>query len=162
MISLSDPLWQALRHAYGSARDIPPLLSRAALDTSPGHVEGGAWFDLWSALCHQGDAYTASYAAVPHLADIAHSRRGDPSQFDPLFLVACIELARLEGQGPDLTDDLASAYTTALQKTLAMTEEALLRPWDEEFREGLRAGRLALAGNCEGARAILDADLEAD
>jgi hypothetical protein len=160
MLALTDPLWQHLSHAYGTAADIPPLLSRAAVDTTPAHVTGSPWLDLWSALCHQGDAYTASYAALPHLIDIAHERRGASAQFDPLFLSACIELARLEGRGPDLTDALAPPYDAALQKALALSEEALCRPWEEEFREALVAGRLVFAGDFEKARALLDAGFE--
>ena len=28
---------------------------------------------LWSSLCHEGDVYTASYAAVPHIVQMANS-----------------------------------------------------------------------------------------
>src|SRR6267154_82799 len=65
MLALSDSRWSSYTHAYGPAEDIPALLSRARDDSEPGNKPGTAWFDLWSALCHQGDTYTASYAAVP-------------------------------------------------------------------------------------------------
>ncbi|MER5311074.1 hypothetical protein ABT034_25165 [Streptomyces sp. NPDC002773] len=60
--------WPRLTHAYGSAEDIPTLLARIASEP-----ESGLWNDLWSALCHQGSVYSASFAALPWLADMAES-----------------------------------------------------------------------------------------
>lgn len=60
--------WSQLSHAYGSAEDIPALLDQLASEPSPGR-----WNDLWSALCHQGSVYSASFAALPWLADAAGS-----------------------------------------------------------------------------------------
>jgi hypothetical protein len=94
----------ALSHASGPAKDIPSLLTRAAHDVRPGYQQDSTWFDLWSALCHQDDIYTASYAAVPHLIALAagHLQRRN---YDPLLLSASIELARLEGRGPEIPSD---------------------------------------------------------
>ncbi|MFC8175692.1 hypothetical protein [Streptomyces sp. NPDC057325] len=58
--------WAQLSHAYGSAEDIPVLLDQIASEPSPER-----WNDLWSALCHQGSVYSASFAALPWLADVA-------------------------------------------------------------------------------------------
>lgn len=58
--------WSQLRHAYGSAEDIPALLDEIASAPTP-----ELWSDLWSALCHQGSVYSASFAALPWLADVA-------------------------------------------------------------------------------------------
>ncbi|OKJ69627.1 hypothetical protein [Streptomyces sp. CB02261] len=58
--------WPRLSHAYGSAEDIPALLARIASESEP-----GLWNDLWSALCHQGSVYSASFAALPWLAGMA-------------------------------------------------------------------------------------------
>ncbi|MFJ2785501.1 MULTISPECIES: hypothetical protein [unclassified Streptomyces] len=60
--------WQRLRHAYGCAEDIPALLARIAPEP-----DSGLWNDLWSALCHQGSVYSASFAALPWLADMAEN-----------------------------------------------------------------------------------------
>ncbi|MEV6239040.1 hypothetical protein [Lentzea sp. NPDC051838] len=57
--------WSVLTHAYGTAEDIPGLLDRVAKAN-----DEEAWSELWSALCHQGTSYPASYAALPHLARI--------------------------------------------------------------------------------------------
>lgn len=60
--------WSQLSHAYGSAEDMPTLLGRIAREPEP-----ELWSDLWSALCHQGSVYSASFAALPWLADVAGS-----------------------------------------------------------------------------------------
>ncbi|MFQ6146851.1 hypothetical protein ACLMNJ_27895 [Streptomyces seoulensis] len=58
--------WSQLSHAYGSAEDLPVLLKEIASEPS---LE--RWNDLWSALCHQGSVYPASFAALPWLTEVA-------------------------------------------------------------------------------------------
>ncbi|MFF0742877.1 hypothetical protein ACFYVL_21015 [Streptomyces sp. NPDC004111] len=60
--------WSHLTHAYGSAADIP-----ARLDALASEPSSARWSDLWSALCHQGSVYPASFAALPWLAATAGS-----------------------------------------------------------------------------------------
>jgi hypothetical protein len=68
--------WSELTHAYGSAEDIPGLFARLG-----GAEDDQVWQELWSALCHQGSVYDASWAAMPVLADIALGRApGEPIQ----------------------------------------------------------------------------------
>lgn len=75
--------WHELRDAYGSAEAVEGLLERGDTD------QRDVWGELWSRLCHQGTVHSASYAALPRLADLA--RRRDPSGFvEPLFLAASI------------------------------------------------------------------------
>ena len=159
MLPLSSPRWTELAHAYGNATDIPELLERAPTETRSGGQPQSAWFDLWSALCHQGDAYTASYAAAPHLVTMARDwsvRR----QFEPLLLVASIEQARLEGRGPPVPPDLAAPYTDALAEARRLAQAALLQAWDDDSRTAFAGSLAALSGDAAGARAIFDADLE--
>jgi hypothetical protein len=60
------PNWRELRHAYGSAEDIPEIIS--ALTPDPASA---AWEDLWSRVCHQGTTYSASPAVLPFLFSVA-------------------------------------------------------------------------------------------
>jgi hypothetical protein len=161
MLGLDDPRWATLSHAYGRAGGIPALLRNARQDFRPGHLQESTWFDLWSALCHQGDAYTASYAAVPHLVALA-SDHLDRQRYDPLFLTACIELARLEGRGPQVPSELAASYQDAVEEARVLAETNLPRAWDADAEAAIRASAAALAGNAVGARALLDADDEAE
>lgn len=72
MLSLDDPTWNSLRHAYGPAGDVPGMLRALARHPAkPG--SSVTWTAIWSALCHQGTVYEATYAAVPHLVAIAAS-----------------------------------------------------------------------------------------
>jgi len=162
MLPLDSPHWSQYNHAYGPAADLPALLRRAPLDFQPGHHDGSTWFDLWSALCHQGDPYTASYAAVPHLVEVAAGRAGTDAIFDPLHLVACIELARLEGTAPTVPAALASDYHTAVQAAHALTLVAIARSWPAEYEEALRGYLAALNRQPEDPGRIFDSDLEDD
>ncbi|MFE5599349.1 hypothetical protein ACFQ8O_09175 [Streptomyces coelicoflavus] len=58
--------WSRLHHAYGSAEDIPTLLDRISSEPT-----NELWSDLWSALCHQGSVYPASFEVLPWLAGMA-------------------------------------------------------------------------------------------
>ena len=60
------PNWKELRHAYGSAEDIPRILSALTPDS-----ESPAWTDLWSRVCHQGTTYSSSPAVLPFLVNVA-------------------------------------------------------------------------------------------
>jgi len=131
MLALSDARWSSFTHAYGPAKDIPALLSRARDDTGQASKPGTAWFDLWSALCHQGDTYTASYAAVPHLVQLAPDQL-KRQRYDALYLTACIELARLEGPVAGGDDQRPAEEGAALvrrdrEQLLAVLAQALER-----------------------------------
>lgn len=62
MLSLDSPRWGELEHAYGSAVDVPALLG-ALRDFPKSEGQREPWFSIWSALAHQGDVYSASFAA---------------------------------------------------------------------------------------------------
>ncbi|MFF4308362.1 hypothetical protein [Streptomyces sp. NPDC001601] len=58
--------WSTLTDACGSAEHVPGLLNRFEADPS------GVWSELMDHLCPQLDtAFTASFAAIPRLAEIA-------------------------------------------------------------------------------------------
>lgn len=113
MLALDDAGWADLTHAYGSADDIPALLLRAAEAPEQGAADSEPFFTLWSSLCHQGDVYTASYAAVPHLVQIARTTQ-HPIDFSFFLLPASIEVARHKGRGPEVPPSLAKPYEGAI------------------------------------------------
>jgi hypothetical protein len=158
VVDVPNVAWAQLAHAYGSAEDIPSLLEMAETDTRGGHVQGSTWFDLWSALCHQGDSYSGSYAAVPYLVRIAE-RPAYSLQYDPLFLAACIELSRMEGHGPELPADLVVVYRKAIRRGFELATAALESPTlDNESQRVYRACVAAFSGASLTARNILDED----
>lgn len=81
------PNWRELRHAYGSAEDIPEIISALTPDAT-----SSAWEDLWSRVCHQGTTYSASPAVLPFLLSVA-SNWSTTDRAMPLALAGAIVAA---------------------------------------------------------------------
>ena len=130
MLSLDSIRWSELEHAYGEASDIPDLLRQlSSLPASKGEDE--PWYSLWSALAHQGDVYSASFAAVPHVvAALASS----PSSADSTYFhfPAWVEICRAKSEVV-VPDDLAPAYFGALSRLPSLVAEASSREWDSDL-----------------------------
>jgi hypothetical protein len=69
--------WNDLEHAYGEAGDMPGLLKMLSSYPVINSYEDEPMFSLWSALCHQGTIYEASYAAVPIIVSLIESASDD-------------------------------------------------------------------------------------
>ncbi|MGD1926345.1 MAG: hypothetical protein ACFB03_19485 [Paracoccaceae bacterium] len=160
MLQLADPRWSTLTHAYGSASDIPGLLSDLASETEPKEgYESEPWFSLWSRLCHQGDVYDASYAALPHIVDIACSAKG-PIDFSFLQLPAAIEIARKNGNGPSVPPDLANSYSEAVARLMECTALHRAAPWDQNMLISAMCAQAVAKGHTKVAEAIMNLDEE--
>lgn len=85
MILMTD--WVSLRDAYGSATELPSLLSAMTPESGT-----PIWNELWSRLCHQGTVYSASYAALPTLAATAAAWAA-ADRLEPLLLASGIVAA---------------------------------------------------------------------
>lgn len=158
MLPLDDPLWSELQHAYGRATDIPELLR--ALAASPGPCSSyrdEPWFSLWSSLCHQGDVYTASYAAVPHIVKIACEEKG-PIAFSFFQLPAAIEIARKQGRGQALPDTCANGYCRAISRLVEGVNLHRDEPWDRSTLLSAAAAQAVAKGHVEVAEALLSLD----
>jgi hypothetical protein len=115
MLPLNSDKWSELQDAYGPATNIPELLQQLSLDPRPKrNYTEEPWFSLWSALCHQGDIFTASYAAVPHIIQIGYHAEGkmDHNFFDPRKEIV---VTKLKGKGPEIPDYLFSGSFGFLQ-----------------------------------------------
>src|SRR4029434_3911202 len=113
MLELDSPRWSELRHAYGAASDIPDLLRQ--LDTLPaGDGTREPWFSLWSSLAHQGDVYSASFAAVPYVVKALQSAPAC-ADFTYFQLPAWVEICRTKNSVA-VPEDLAPAYFGALSQ----------------------------------------------
>jgi hypothetical protein len=157
MLPLDSTRWSGLSHAYGDASDIPSLL--AALESLPPTGESGAepYFSLWSALCHQGDVYVGSYAAVPHIVRVI----GTAPERVPMTLflmVACIEIARSKGCGPTVPPDLQADYRDALARIPELVAGAARADWDHWYCGAALAVVAASKGFCQLAEAVLELD----
>ncbi|GAA2115983.1 hypothetical protein [Actinomadura alba] len=65
LAGLDNVEWARLRHAYGSAANVPVLIR----DLRAGKPD--ACHELWACICHQGTRYEASVPAVPFILRLA-------------------------------------------------------------------------------------------
>ncbi|MER7766962.1 hypothetical protein [Kitasatospora sp. NPDC096140] len=105
--------WSRLSHAYGAAGDIPALLDRITAEPSR-----ELWSDLWSALCHQGSVYTASFAALPWLAGTAAGGNREQA-VDALVLAGAIVARADQCRG---VDDVRSVYAPQIAALLTAVD----------------------------------------
>jgi hypothetical protein len=153
MLSLQSKRWSELQHTYGSAADIPALLERLGeLPKSEGEAE--PWFTLWSALAHQGDVYSASFAAVPHVVAALATA---PSKADESFFQfpAWVEICRAKNQ-VDIPEDLKASYFESLARLPSLVSQASDRHWEA----GFLACALSAIAAAKGQHAIAEAVLE--
>ena len=127
------------------------------LATYPSHegYESEPYFSLWSALCHQGDVYSASYAAVPHIVRIAKINP-QKAHWDCILLPASIEVARAEGRGPSVPVDLTDAYSMAIGQLPELVAGMRTAAADENLAVSAAAGVAVACGHATLAKAILE------
>jgi hypothetical protein len=92
---------------------------------------------------------------VPHLLRIA-KLPAFRSRFDPLLLIASIELARLEHRGPLIPEDLEPEYRAAVAEARELAEAAVTHAWDDESWIAFKGSAAALRGDVVQARAIFE------
>ncbi|WP_340644623.1 hypothetical protein [Phenylobacterium sp.] len=157
MLSLDDPRWSALPHAYGPATDVPGLLRDLARSPGPSGPDSEPFFSLWSCLCHQGDVYPASYAAVPHLVQIGLAESG-PVDFSFFLLPAAIDVARVNGRGPAIPDDLVQAYHAAIAWLVDCGFAHRHEAWSEDMAIAVAAAQAVAKGHHALAEALMNLD----
>ncbi|WP_158823025.1 hypothetical protein [Granulicella sp. S156] len=153
MLSLESPEWSNLVDAYGEASGIPGLLSQ--LETFPsdrGRAE--PWFSLWSALAHQGDVYSASFAAVPHVVRVLAlaPERASGSFFQ---FPAWVEICR-HRKNVSVPDALSASYTQAIERLPHLVCAVAARPWDKGFLHCALGAMAVGKGSPELAEVLLE------
>jgi len=156
LLSLESPVWNELQTAYGEAGNIPALLSQLREFPSSGSYEDEPWYSLWSGLCHQGDIYSASFAAVPH---IVTALRSDPVRADSNYfqLPACIELARVEKKVP-VPVSLEKPYFEALSEFPKLAAAAATSEWSDDKCRVALAAVAVVTGKHETARLLIEVE----
>ena len=157
MLRLDSPRWSTLQHAYGSAADTPQLL-RQLKDLPSSEADAEPWFSIWSSLAHQGDVYSASFAAVPHvIAALANA----PTKADHSFFhfPAWVEICR-QKKSVLVPDDLSAAYSNALAQLPSLVEKAAEGDWDEPLLSCALAAIAAAKGYGFIAEAVLEMNSE--
>ena len=153
MLTLENRRWLELRHAYGAAGDIPALL-RQLEQVPPSKDDTEPWFTLWSSLAHQGDVYSASFAAVPYVVKALASA---PTQADHSYFQfpAWVEICRSKNN-VEIPGDLRAAYFDSMAQLPSLVAQAATRSWDPNFL----ACALAAVAAAKGQPAVAEAALE--
>jgi len=156
VIALDDREWTGLSHAYGFAADIPKLLAALAEFPSDKPRQSEPWHSLWSALCHQGDVYSASFAAVPHIIEAA-SRDPTRACTSHFLLPTSIELARIAHHA-EVPDHLLQSYSTALTRFPQIAASAAMRTWDSDFCHAILAAVAVSKGQWSVAKLLVEVE----
>ena len=156
MLTLDSAQWNELTDAYGPAGDIPGLLKQLSDFPSGENYRDEPWFSLWSALCHQGDVYSASFAAVPFM--VAAIER-DPlrASFNFFSLPASIEVARVENK-TTVPQELETDYFVAMAKLPSLALPLLCPGCDKTLCQALLAANAAAVGQHSYAKLLLEID----
>lgn len=153
MLSLDSPRWSELKHAYGTAQNIPAYLQQLKELPEEGSRKE-PWETLWSSLAHQGDVYSASFAAVPHVVTVIASAP-DKVSFSYFSFPAWVEICRVN-KNVEIPGDLRASYFDALAQLPVLVGAASSRTWDTGF---LLVALSAIAA-AKGQTAIAEAVLE--
>jgi hypothetical protein len=157
MLDLDDGRWAELSHAYGAASDTPSLVRQLAERPEQLGPNDEPWFALWSSLCHQGDVYTASYAAIPHLVEIALST-ATPVDFSFFLLPASVDVARINGRGPEVPDFLKQAYDEAMQRLPDCVSAHRGENWNQDMTIAVAAAIAVSKSHHDLAEAVMNLD----
>ncbi|WP_401729258.1 hypothetical protein [Stenotrophomonas muris] len=155
LIALDDPRWAELQHAYGAADDIPELLANLSIpngERSKDDPIEDTWHELWSSLCHQGDVYSASFAAVPHIVN-ALLLQPKPLTFDFVGLPISIEMERREA-GIALPDIAEPEYSEALHRLAKFAGSVVMEKHDFSTSTCLLTALALEHGNAAAAWAL--------
>ncbi|MFI7616345.1 hypothetical protein ACIBP6_34490 [Nonomuraea terrae] len=110
--------WAALKHAYGSAGDIPQAL-RDAVGEDPERA-AEAIEHLFSSIYHQGTLYPATPHAVPYLAGFA-AGPGTPRRAAFVGLLGAI--ASTGDAGPEVLADVDAALAREAGRLLPLLDD---------------------------------------
>jgi len=148
------PDWQSLKHAYGTAENLPSLLAKLESFPDESSYEAEPWFSLWSALYHQGDIYSASLAAVP---SIVKCMEKSPEKVTASFfsLPAAIEVARRKS-GIDVPESIRLEYFSALTCLGDLASARLRSEANDEIARSAIAAFAVSAGQHSYAELVLE------
>ena len=153
MLPLESPRWGALRQAYGTAEDVPRLISAfASVDDESSRAE--LWFALWRMLWRVDAVFDGAYAAVPHLLD-ASVTRTPGERVQAIHLALRVELLRRGPVAPSMPPDLVDAYASAIDGLPAAVHRCAGDPWNVEVAQVMAAALLAGKRHAELAGAVL-------
>lgn len=152
-LSLDSPRWGELHQAYGTAEDVPRLLEAlACIGREEARTE--VWFALWRTLHRDGEVYTGSYAAVPHLLSIG-ATFGLRERAEAAHLVTRIESSRRAPGSAAMPGELVAAYAAAVDSLPQFVAAVAGEPWPPDVAQVFAAALLVGKRQPELARGVL-------
>jgi hypothetical protein len=153
-LELDSSRWAELTQAYGTAEDVPRLLEAlACIGREDARAE--VWFALWRTLHRPGEAFTASYAAAPHLLAIA-SVFGLRERAEAAHLLTRIEASRRSPASASMPHDLLAAYAGTVESLPAFIAACSGEPWPTDVAQIFAAAMLAGKRQPDLARGVLE------
>jgi hypothetical protein len=153
-LDLDSARWAELTQAYGSAEDVPRLLEAlACIGREDARAE--VWFALWRTLHRPGEAFTASYAAAPHLLAIA-TMLGLRERAEAAHLITRIEASRRGPASASVPNDLLAAYAEAVDSLPGFVAASAGEPWPTDVAQIFAAAMLAGKRQPDLARGVLE------
>ena len=154
MLSLESTRWEQLTQAYGSAEDVPRLLEALACIGSESAREE-VWFALWRTLYRQGEVFSASYAAVPHLLEISGAF-GLRERAQGVHLITRIEVTRRDPASAPMPDDLVADYASAVDCLPEFVAASTGESWPADVAQIFSAAMLVGKRQPDLARGVLE------
>lgn len=154
MLGLDSPRWAELHTAYGAAVDVPGMLRDLEFVPNSKGYRDEPWSSIWSSLAHQGDVYSASFAAVPHVVHVlaaAPERAG----YEYFGFPAWVEICR-QRTGEPIPDDLRDPFFDALAQLPALAAAAAARQWDEAMVQCVLGAIAVAKGTVDVAEAAYE------
>jgi hypothetical protein len=154
--SLNDIRWTELSHAYGFAGNLEPLLKSLYTFPSESDSKLEPWRTLWSSLCHQGDVYSASFAAIPIIVDALSTAPLKATQ-SYFLLPVCVELARVKHHA-DVPEKFVKSYGAAIAKFPSLVAAASSRDWSQDLTAAALAAVAVSKGQWNTAQLLVDVE----
>lgn len=152
MLGLDNPRWNELDNGYDTFYSTQDFLRRLWAE-SP-NMSPGEWANFLGSLCGAEQVFPASFAAIPHVIEVAKLRK---PQERPLFMLAVclVEGNRLRNKTP-IPQDLEEAYRQAIEATLPLLLECLALDWESENLRILMATLAAIRGKLKIVAVLVD------
>ena len=149
-LPLNDARWGELMSRNGKAAFVPKRLEH--LLQQPDDL--AAFQDLWPALCSEGTAWSAAYAAAPYIIEIAQ-KLSPEQRFEHVVFIGYVAQSECfdSGESFRLQPYLMECYHHALREALVLLGATLVCTHDADETRHLLASASALKGH----RALADA-----
>ncbi len=123
MLALDDERWSLLSHAYGNAADVPEMISELSEDFESGQENDF----LYGYLCHQYSTYSATFAAVPHIVEIAFQPQSNANQIEIIIFCGLVHAFRNRDRRYEIASDDVNLVSKLKEEIEKFYLEAIIK-----------------------------------